>query len=95
MELVDESTDESESDSYESDEISDLDDNIEEVYLDDDSSDNFESEEESDDDIDLDLEEVSLNGGVQNLMNEIDELKNIAVEKDAEINQIKEMNLEA
>ena len=72
-----------------------LDDNIEEVYLDDDSSDNFESEEESDDDIDLNLEEVSLNGGVQNLMNEIDELKNIAVEKDAEINQIKEMNLEA
>ena len=38
-----------------SDEISDLDDNIEEIYLDDNSSDESNEKEESEDEIDLDL----------------------------------------
>ena len=48
-----------------------LDDNIEEIYLDGDSSEEEDSESEnSEDDIDLDLEEVNLEGGIKNLMNE-------------------------
>ena len=44
--------------------------------------------EESENDIDLNLEEVNLEGGIKNLMNEIDELKNIAIEKDAELQNL-------
>ena len=57
----------------------------------------FQSDDEED--IDLDLEEVVLenhnSGEVHNLMNEIEELKNIAIEKDNEVKQLKEMNLQA
>ena len=97
LELLDESSDsESELESDGSDDISDLDDNIEEIYLDGDSSEEEESEsEDSEDDIDLDLEEVNLEGGIKNLMNEIDELKNIAVEKEAELKQIRQLDSEA
>ena len=84
-------------DGYESDDISDLDDNIEEIYLDDDSeSEDEEGSEEEDSDIDIDLEEVTLensdSGEMKNLMNGIDELKNIAFEKNL---QSSEINLEA
>ena len=56
------------------DEISDLDENIEEVYLDNDED---TEEDELEEDLDLNLEEVKLNSGseVTNLMNEIEELK--------------------
>ena len=72
------------------DEISDLDENIEEVYLDNDDS----EEEELEEDLDLNLEEVKLNSGneVTNLMNEIEELKKIAIEKDAEVQKLKEVS---
>ena len=73
----------------ESEEISDLDENIEEVYLDDEGD----SEEELEDEIDLDLEEVKLNSNseVSNLMSEIEELKNIAIKKDEEVRKLKEI----
>ena len=72
------------------DEISDLDENIEEVYLDNDED----TEEELEEDLDLNLEEVKLNSGneVTNLMNEIEELKKIAIEKDAEVQKLKEVS---
>ena len=71
-------------------EISDLDDNVEEIYLDD--CENSEEESEEEDEIDdLDLEEIELEKGneVQNLMNEIEELKKIALEKDEEVKKLK------
>ena len=89
--LYDLSDDESLPDDNDSDEISDLDENIEEVYLENDEDET--DEEELEDDLDLNLEEVKLNSGseVSNLMNEIEELKNIAIEKDAEVQKLKEI----
>ena len=74
----------------ESDEISDLDENVEEVYLDDGGE---ESEEDLEGDIDLELEEVKFNSNseVANLMSEIEKLKNIAIEKDEEVRKLKEI----
>jgi hypothetical protein len=74
----------------ESDEISDLDENVEEVYLDDEGA---SEEEDLEEDIDLDLEEVKLNSNseVANLMSEIEELKNIAIKKDEEVRKLKEI----
>ena len=39
--------------------------------------------------LDLDLEEVNLKGGINNLMNEIDDLNILENEKEAELKQIK------
>ena len=76
--------------SADEDEISDLDEYIEEVYLDETGE---ESDEELEDDIDLDLEEVKLNSNseVANLMSEIEKLKNMAIEKDEEVRKLKEI----
>ena len=62
-------------------EISDLDDNLEEIYLD--NCESSEESEEDEDDLEDDLEEVELEKGneVQNLMNEIEELKKLAMQK--------------